>query len=246
MDYHHSCPGTSLDTSNVEQSPSSQTTEASSPLLFYTDELGNLIPFPTGPAMFPDSELLCAGAPLSNEPSCCLLEPNLDCQPLSWRNSEDYTADSWTGNVMPSACPLSDAFEPQSQSAVYPALASPSSSPSSVMALDQPAPPYESPSNLSSFATIQAPNAKPCGTVVQIDPNHRLSREPPSSLLPPPPPPLPPAPPPRDYIPPYMTPRAIKARELILQCDFPKDQRQTTKKPGAKRRIPQSTTLKSF
>ncbi|KAG5923435.1 hypothetical protein E4U42_004966 [Claviceps africana] len=204
MAFYQPCPG--LDPS-LEHHPSPesffQTTKAPSPLLYYVDEFGN--PFPIAPpAMYPDPSLPCHDALLATPPPPCLL-PVLDLQFLPWPASESFSVDPWTMEAISPASPASDTPDLEYHHAPLPTSISPSSPPTR--------PPQPRTRTANDTPSASFPVSSPA-----VGPDRHHPREHPS--LPPPPPPRPPA----DDTPPYMTPRAIKARELILQCDFPRDQ----------------------
>ncbi|KAG5913377.1 hypothetical protein E4U53_004888 [Claviceps sorghi] len=181
--------------------PPHQTTKIPSPMLYYVDEFGIPVPIPP-PAMHPDPSLLCPDALLPNPPPPYLL-PVLDPPLLPWTTRESCPAEPWTMEAISPASTASDTREPESRNERHPASSSPSSPPTGA--------PQPRTQTASAPFPVSSPSAAPTVHV------HGRPDEP--ALLPPPPPR-----PPADDTPPYMTPRAIQARELILQCDFPRDQ----------------------
>ncbi|KAG5998408.1 hypothetical protein E4U54_002194 [Claviceps lovelessii] len=212
MEFHRPCHAACLvDPSNLEQFPSFQTSNASSSNLYFIDEFGYPIPLPEL-AIYPDPGFLCDDSPMPDQLSCFLI-PHLHSELLPWPSSDE----SWAMDVVPPASSSSDPFEPEPRDAMSPALMPASSSSPSSAALNHAAP--ESQVEQQVLLThLPAADSTPPEPDVHVAPRDCAPREPSPPLLPP----LSPNPS-DDHTPPYMTPRAIKARELILQCDFPKD-----------------------
>ncbi|KAG5983912.1 hypothetical protein E4U55_006695 [Claviceps digitariae] len=213
MAFNEPCAGTSLeDPINLEQLSSPQT-DAPRSLLYYAEEFKNQFQTPC-PAIYPNPGSLGNDSPiLLNQPPCLLI-PSLDSPFVPWANPESCTPESWTMDASPTASTASDTFELDLHNAAYPAVLFPAS-------CSDPALGYSpaSPAEQFPFAHLPpTPDLTPRQPAVPVDAKSRAAQEPPSSMLPPPP-----RPPSVDHIPPYMTPGAIKARQLILQCDFPKD-----------------------
>ncbi|KAG5988037.1 hypothetical protein E4U43_004850 [Claviceps pusilla] len=215
MEFQHPCPAACLvDPTNPEQFPSFQTTSAPSSNLYFIDEFGYPIPLPEL-AIYPDPGFLCDDSPMPDQLSCSLI-PHLHSELLAWPSSESYMTESWAMDLVPPASSSSDPFELEPRDAMSPALMPASSS--SPFAARNHAEPGSQVEQQVLLTHLPAADSTPPEPDVHVAPKDCAPREPSPSLLPP----LTPHPN-DDHTPPYMTPRAIKARELILQCDFPKD-----------------------
>ncbi|KAG6119292.1 hypothetical protein E4U13_007862 [Claviceps humidiphila] len=217
MTFYQLSPRESLeDPSGVEQlDPSSPPSTGSPPVLYYSDAFGNLfatiptIPGPTGD--YPSLNL--------NQPQPQCLMPLLNPKVSPLESHGGYAADMWTSM---------DAY---SYDAVSPASASPTT--------------FEHGSQVLSPSLNNAhlpPQAIPAGrqpssvgyTDARVSFSPRIVGNPGDDSRGPQEHPSLPRPlndqrqhqhhdHDHDHTPPYMTPQAIKARELILKCDFPKD-----------------------
>ncbi|KAG5991873.1 hypothetical protein E4U52_003244 [Claviceps spartinae] len=212
MTFYQLSPRESLeDPSGVEQhDPSSPPSTGSPPVLrmYYSDTFGNLFAtIPTTPGPTGDD-------PGLNQPQPQCLMPLLNPEVSPLESHGGYVADMWTSM---------DAYDTAS-----PASASPTTFEhgSQVLSssLNAHLPPHAIPAGRqpSSVGYTDARVSFSPRIVGNLGHDSRGPQEHPSV--------------PRplndqrqhhdhdhDYIPPYMTPQAIKARELILKCDFPKD-----------------------
>ncbi|KAG5951392.1 hypothetical protein E4U58_001176 [Claviceps cyperi] len=200
------------DPSGVEQlDPSSPPSTGSPPVLYYSDAFGNLfatIPGPTGdyPSL-PQSE----DPVILHQPQPQYLMPLINPEASSLESNGGYAADMWTpmdayDAVSPASADSSTTFEHGSQ--VLSASLNAYLPPHAIQAGRQP----------SSVGYTDARVSFSPRIVGNLGDDSRGPQEHPSL-----PRPLNDQRQHHDHIPPYMTPQAIKARELILRCDFPRD-----------------------
>ncbi|KAG6257566.1 hypothetical protein E4U47_003675 [Claviceps purpurea] len=210
MTFYQLPPRASLeDPSGVEQlDPSSHPSTGSPPVLYYSDAFGNLfatIPGPTGD--YP-SLLQSENPVILHQPQC--LVPLLNPEVSSLESNGGYAADMWTPmNAYDAVSPASASpitFEHGSQ--VLSSSLNAHHLPPHAIQADQP----------SSVEYTDARVSFPPRIVGNLDDDIHGPQEHPSL-----PRPLNDQRQHHDHTPPYMTPQAIKARELILRCDFPRD-----------------------
>ncbi|KAG6028686.1 hypothetical protein E4U19_001379 [Claviceps sp. Clav32 group G5] len=217
MTIYQPSPRESLeDPSGVEQlDPSSPPSTGSPPVLYYSDAFGNLfatIPGPTGdyPSLLQSEDTVILPQP---QPQCLMPLPLLNPEASPLECNGGYAADMWTSmdayeTVTPASASSTTTFEPGSQ-----VLSS---------SLNAHLPPHAIQAGRQPFSVgFTDPRVSFSPRIIgnlgddSHGPQEHLSLSRPLNDQ-------------RqhhdhDHTPPYMTPQAIRARELILKCDFPRD-----------------------